>query len=104
MVSIADGLAKRYQGMAPEAGSSRGSAMTLRERIDWGTTLVVIAGARFWAISCSAVSSSDDGTTRKAGRMFGPVLPSGPVCFAMAARALPRLATSKAVPVAARFL
>ena len=36
--------------------------------------------------------------------MFSTVLPSRTVCLAMAARALPRLATSRALPVAARFL
>src|SRR6266511_2231495 len=78
MVSIADGLANRYQGTAPEVGSSRGSAMMLSERIEAGTTLALFAGTRFWAISCSAVSSRDDGTTRKAGRMLSTVLPSSP--------------------------
>src|SRR5574342_1357725 len=104
MVSIEDGLANRYQGRAPEAGSIRGSAITARERIDCGTTSVLFAGTRFWAISCSAVSSRDDGTTRNAGRILSTVLPSSPVCFAICARALPRLATSSAVPVPTRFL
>src|SRR5512144_2841790 len=104
MVSIADGLANRYQGTTPDVGSSLGSAITAKLRIDCGTTSALFAGTRFWAISCSAVSSRDDGTTRKAGRMLSTVLPSSPVCFAICARALPRLATSRAVPLPTRFL
>ena len=46
MVSIEDGLANRYQGTAPEVGSSLGSAITAKLRIDCGTTSVLVAGTR----------------------------------------------------------
>ena len=96
-------LAARYQAVSL-AASSRGSLIGASVRIDCGTTLDVAAGTRFWATSCSAFSSSEAGTIRKAGRTFSTVFLSSPVCLAIAARAAPTLLTSSAAPVPARFL
>ncbi|MBD3763073.1 hypothetical protein, partial [Rhizorhabdus sp.] len=102
-MSIWFGLAARYQAVSL-AASSRGSLIGASVRIDCGTTLEVAAGTRFWATSCSAFSSSEAGTIRKAGRTFSTVFLSSPVCLRIAARARPTLSTPSAAPVPARFL